>query len=48
MRILIIGGNRFVGKKLTKRLIKESHNVTILNRSGTGPQKAFIVKFNTG
>tara|TARA_R110001583_G_scaffold18703_6_gene74137 strand:+ start:558 stop:1355 length:798 start_codon:yes stop_codon:yes gene_type:complete len=46
MRILIIGGNRFVGKKLTKRLIKESHNVTILNRSGTGPQKAFIVKFD--
>jgi len=46
MRVLIIGGNRFVGKKLAKRLIKESHNVTILNRSGTGPKKASIIKFD--
>jgi len=46
MRILIIGGNRFVGKKLAKRLIKESHNVHVLNRSGTGPDGAFVSKFD--
>jgi len=30
--ILIIGGNRFFGKKLTKRLLDNGHNITLLNR----------------
>ena len=34
MKILVIGGNRFVGKKLVNRLLNESHHVSILNRSG--------------
>ena len=46
MRILVIGGNRFVGKKLVNRLLNESHHVSILNRSGTGPDGASIYKFN--
>lgn len=32
MKILIIGGNRFFGKKLTARLMQAGHNVTLLNR----------------
>ena len=46
MDILVIGGNRFVGKKLVTRLLDESHQVTVLNRSGTGPKKASIIKFD--
>ena len=40
MKILVIGGNRFVGKKLVIELIKNLHDVTVLNRSGTGPDGA--------
>ncbi|MCP4049668.1 MAG: NAD-dependent epimerase/dehydratase family protein [bacterium] len=32
MRILVLGGTRFVGKLLVERLIKENHEVTILTR----------------
>ncbi|OUR95820.1 hypothetical protein A9Q84_15070 [Halobacteriovorax marinus] len=32
MDILILGGNQFFGKKLTKILIDEGHKVTLLNR----------------
>ena len=32
MKILVIGGNRFFGKKLVERLIKEDHSITLLNR----------------
>ena len=39
MNILVIGGNRFVGKRLVNMLIGY-HNVTVLNRSGTGPIKS--------
>ena len=46
MNILVIGGNRFVGKKLVKRLINESHDVSVLNRSGTGHDDAFKWKFD--
>ena len=46
MKILVIGGNRFVGKKLVERLLDESHHVSILNRSGTGPDRATIWKFD--
>ena len=37
MKILIIGGNRFVGKLVTTALHNSGHNVTIVNRSGTSP-----------
>ena len=37
MKILVIGGNRFVGKKLVTKLLNQSHKVTVLNRSGSGP-----------
>ena len=42
MKILILGGNRFVGKLVAERLYK--HDVTILNRSGTGPSTCRIIK----
>lgn len=32
MKILIIGGNRFFGKRLTHKLIQQGHDVTTLNR----------------
>jgi len=44
MKFLILGGNRFVGKKLATRLVNEGHDVTVLNRSGTGPNGCKIIK----
>ena len=52
MKILILGGNRFVGKLVAERLSKHNypgnllykHDVTILNRSGTGPSTCRIIK----
>lgn len=44
MRILVLGGNRFIGKKLSSRLSIEGHDVTVLNRSGTGPEGCEIIK----
>ncbi len=32
MDVLVIGGNRFFGKKLSRKLIQDGHNVTLLNR----------------
>lgn len=32
MNILIIGGNRFFGKKLAQNLLRKGHDVTLLNR----------------
>lgn len=32
MKVLVLGGNRFFGKKLTKLLIEANHDVTLLNR----------------
>ena len=43
MNILVIGGNRFVGKKLVQTLFKE-HNVTVLNRKGTSPVDCNIIQ----
>lgn len=43
MNIFVFGGNRFVGKALTERLLK-NHKVTVFNRSGTGPEGATIIK----
>ncbi|MGW6568754.1 NAD-dependent epimerase/dehydratase family protein [Streptomyces sp. NPDC054975] len=36
MDILIIGGNRYAGKRLTARLLDSGHAVTILNRGSSG------------
>lgn len=36
MEILIIGGNRYFGKRLTARLLDDGHRVTVLNR-GSSP-----------
>ena len=44
MKILVIGGNRFVGKKLVEKLLIDSHDVTIFNRGGTGPNGAKIIE----
>ena len=43
MNILIIGGNRFVGKLIAKKLIP-THNITLINRKGTGPKGCTILK----
>tara|TARA_R110000824_G_scaffold236823_3_gene425634 strand:- start:75 stop:866 length:792 start_codon:yes stop_codon:yes gene_type:complete len=43
---LIIGGNRFVGKRLAKELIWLGNEVTVFNRSGTGPSNVNIIKGN--
>jgi len=43
MKILIFGGNRFVGRALTEELIP-GNNVTLFNRTGTGPDKVEIIK----
>lgn len=32
MDVLIIGGNKFVGKRLAEKLVNNKHNVTLLNR----------------
>jgi nucleoside-diphosphate-sugar epimerase len=32
MKALVIGGNRFFGKRLVENLVKDSHDVTVLNR----------------
>lgn len=45
MNILVIGGNRFVGKKVSQTLSKLV-NVTVLNRSETGPEQVKIIKFD--
>ena len=44
MNVLIIGGNRFVGKLLAEALIKLEINTTVFNRKGTGPEKCNIIK----
>ena len=43
MNILILGGNRFVGKKLAE-ILSTKNRVTIFNRSGTGPKNCDIIK----
>ncbi|MBT2439737.1 NAD-dependent epimerase/dehydratase family protein [Streptomyces sp. ISL-36] len=35
MDILIIGGNRYFGKRLTARLLESGHSVTVLNRGSS-------------
>ncbi|MEZ4740872.1 MAG: NAD-dependent epimerase/dehydratase family protein [Bdellovibrionota bacterium] len=35
MKILVIGGNRFFGKRLVQNLLKQGHDITLLNRGHT-------------
>ena len=44
MTVLIIGGNRFVGKLLAKSLLSLNIEVTVFNRKGTGPEGCLIIK----
>ncbi|WP_418959214.1 NAD-dependent epimerase/dehydratase family protein [Streptomyces tritici] len=37
MEILIIGGNRYFGRRLTERLVRAGHFVTVLNRGSSAP-----------
>tara|TARA_B100000214_G_scaffold307664_1_gene238915 strand:+ start:447 stop:1283 length:837 start_codon:yes stop_codon:yes gene_type:complete len=46
MNVLIIGGNRFVGKALSHRLLDEKVNVDIFNRSGAGSYNQLIKDIN--
>jgi uncharacterized protein (TIGR01777 family) len=39
VKILITGGTGFVGTQLTSRLIQDGNEVTVLTRSGKGPEK---------
>ena len=36
-KVLVFGGNRFVGKALIEKLLDQGYNVDMFNRSGTGP-----------
>jgi len=44
MTVLILGGNRFIGKQLGENLISKGYEVHVFNRSGTGPKGATILK----
>ena len=46
MKILVLGGNRFVGKAFVKRTLSEyRYNfVDVFNRSGTGPDGSHIIQ----
>jgi nucleoside-diphosphate-sugar epimerase len=44
MTILIIGGNRFVGKLLAENLLQSNNEITVFNRKGTGPKGCLIIK----
>ena len=46
MNIAVIGGNRFVGKKLVESLVDKKHNVTIFNRSKSGHKDVTKVRFD--
>ena len=48
MKILILGGNRFVGRALAKRIIRvyKKCHVDVFNRSGTGPKTANVIRGN--
>jgi dTDP-glucose 4,6-dehydratase len=44
--ILILGGNRFVGKRIAEELLSLKFKVTVFNRKGTGPKGCNIIKGN--
>ena len=42
--VLIIGGNRFVGKALSERLLHNGIQVDVFNRSGTSSDGAKVIQ----
>tara|TARA_R110001592_G_scaffold162116_2_gene395116 strand:- start:4793 stop:5590 length:798 start_codon:yes stop_codon:yes gene_type:complete len=46
MKVLILGGNRFVGKALAEKLISNGSEVTVFNRKGSGPKYTHIIQGN--
>ncbi|MCP4902391.1 MAG: NAD-dependent epimerase/dehydratase family protein, partial [bacterium] len=44
MRVLVIGGTRFVGRAITEHLLREGHDVTLLNRGLTADPFATQVR----
>ena len=42
----MLGGNRFIGKHIANKLIDYGYDVTVLNRTGTGPEMATHIKCN--
>ena len=44
MKILVIGGNRFVGKSLTNELVLRNNDVDIFNRRGIGFSSVNIIQ----
>ena len=45
MKIVIIGGNRFVGKLLARLfLLVKFTDVILINRTGTGPSNCTLIK----
>ena len=43
-KVLIIGGNRFVGKLVSKELYNDGYNITLLNRSGNSPVNSAVIR----
>ena len=43
-KVLIIGGNRFVGKLVSKELYDKGYDITLLNRSGTSPVNCGVIR----
>ena len=43
-KVLIIGGNRFVGKLVSKELDDKGYDITLLNRSGTSPVNSAVIR----
>ena len=44
MKVLIIGGNRFMGKHLSTKLVSMGNEVDVFNRSGTGISNVNIIQ----
>lgn len=46
--VLVIGGNRYVGKRLIARLRDEGHRVTVLNRGSARRRPGWSIWWPTG
>ena len=42
--VLIIGGNRFVGKLVSEELYNKGYNIILLNRSGSSPVNSTVIR----
>ena len=42
--VLIIGGNRFVGKLVSEELYNKDYNIILLNRSGSSPVNSTVIR----